>query len=105
MSALLQKFKQRLAAGEVLLGDGPWGTQLQTLGLDLEDCPEEWNLTHPDKVGQVARGYLQAGADFCSSNTFGANRYRLNRFGLAERLGELYRTGLALSLRAAREFG
>lgn len=105
MSERLEKFKQRLAAGELLLGDGAWGTELQALGLDLEECPEEWNVTHPDKVSQVARGYFQAGADFCITNTFGANRYRLNGFGLAERVGELNRTGLALSLREAEEFG
>lgn len=105
MSEPLEKFKQRLAAGELLLGDGAWGTQLQTLGLDLDACPEEWNVTHPDKVKQVALSYLQAGADFCLTNTFGANRYRLNRFGLAERVRELNSAGLALSRQAAEEFG
>jgi len=105
MSALLENFTQRLASGELLLGDGAWGTQMQALGLDLEDCPEEWNATHPDKVSQVARSYLQAGADFCITNTFGANRYRLNRFGLAERVRELNSAGLALSRQAADEFG
>ena len=101
----LKKLIDRIAAGELILGDGAWGTQLQRAGLDFGDCPEEWNASHPDRVRQVALDYLQAGADFCLTNTFGANRYRLTRHGYADRLVEFNRAGVRLSLEASAQHG
>ncbi len=100
----LQKLIARLNAGEMLLGDGAWGTQLQRAGLAFGDCPEEWNASHPDDVRRVAREYLEAGADFCLTNTFGANRYRLTRHGYADRLREFNLAGVRLSREAAEPF-
>jgi 5-methyltetrahydrofolate--homocysteine methyltransferase len=104
MSDRLQKLIARLSAGEVLLGDGAWGTQLQRAGLAFGDCPEEWNASHPDDVRRIAREYLEAGADFCLTNTFGANRYRLTRHGYADRLREFNLAGVKLSREAAEPF-
>ncbi|HLX61256.1 MAG TPA: homocysteine S-methyltransferase family protein [Planctomycetota bacterium] len=104
MSERLQKLAARIASGEMILGDGAWGTQLQRAGLGFGDCPEEWNVSHPDEVKRVAREYLEAGADFCLTNTFGGNRYRLTRHGFADRLREFNLAGVALSLDAARAF-
>ncbi len=99
MSDRLQKFIARINAGELLLGDGAWGTRLQHLGLSFGDCPEEWNVSHPAEVRQIAREYLEAGADF--TNTFGGNRYRLTRHGYADRLREFNLAGVKLSREAA----
>ena len=104
MSEPLKKLITRMDAGEMLLGDGAWGTQLQRAGLAFGDCPEEWNASHPDIVRQVARDYLDAGADFCLTNTFGANRYRLTRHGYADRLREFNLAGVRLSREAAQPF-
>lgn len=104
MSDRIKKFIERINAGEMLLGDGAWGTQLQHLGLGFGDCPEEWNVTHAEAVRQIAHAYLAAGADFCLTNTFGANRYRLMRHGFADRLREFNLAGLALSKEAAAPF-
>lgn len=94
----------RLKDGEVLLADGAWGTQMQKQGLQLGDCPEEWNVTRPADVEAIARAYFFAGADFCLTNTFGGNRFRLTRQGFAARLPELNAAGMKLSLKAAQEF-
>jgi 5-methyltetrahydrofolate--homocysteine methyltransferase len=94
----------RLKDGEVLLADGAWGTQMQKQGLQLGDCPEEWNVTRAEDVLAIARGYFSAGSDFCLTNTFGGNRYRLTRQGFAARLPELNAAGLQISLKAAQEF-
>lgn len=94
----------RLKDGEVLLADGAWGTQMQKQGLQLGDCPEEWNVTRAEDVLAIARGYFSAGADFCLTNTFGGNRYRLTRQGFAARLPELNAAGMQISLKAAQEF-
>ena len=105
MAQRLDAFKQRLASGEVLLGDGAWGTQMQALGLDYDACPEEWNVTQPDKVKEIARSYLQAGAAFCLTNTFGANKYRLTNYGFADRVREFNAAGMGLSRQVADDFG
>jgi len=105
VSAQFEKMLQRLKAGDVLLCDGAWGTQMQKLGLQAGDCPEEWNVSKPDAIRQIAREYFEAGVDFCLTNTFGANRYRLIRNGITDELAEFNRAGVRLSLEAAKSFG
>ncbi|MCY3019848.1 MAG: homocysteine S-methyltransferase family protein [Planctomycetota bacterium] len=104
MSARLEKLKSRLAAGEMLLCDGAWGTQMQRMGLAVGDCPEEWNVTQPEKVKQLAREYYAAGADLGLTNTFGGNRYRLERYGFTDKVREFNTAGAALSRQVADEF-
>lgn len=105
MSDRLQKLIEKLATGRMLLGDGAWGTQLQRAGLGFGECAEEWNASHPDVVKNIAAEYLAAGADFCLTNTFGANRYRLTRHGYADRLREFNLEGVRLSREAAAASG
>jgi 5-methyltetrahydrofolate--homocysteine methyltransferase len=89
-----------IAAGPVLT-DGAWGTQLQQRGLRIGDCPDAWNLTHPDKVEEVARCYVAAGSRVILTNTLLANRFILGRHGLAEKLAEVNHAGVEISRRAA----
>jgi 5-methyltetrahydrofolate--homocysteine methyltransferase len=89
-----------ISAGPVAT-DGAWGTQLQQRGLPLGACPDTWNLTEPAKVAEVARCYVEAGSRVILTNTFGANRFVLARHGLAERVAEVNRQGVEISLRAA----
>jgi methionine synthase I (cobalamin-dependent) len=91
---------QDLASGPVIT-DGAWGTQLQTLGLGAGECPDAWNLTHPDRVEAVARAYVEAGSQIILTNTFGASRLRLAAHGLADQAVEINRAGARLSRRAA----
>jgi methionine synthase I (cobalamin-dependent) len=91
---------QLLAAAPVLT-DGAWGTQLQARGLAPGDCPDEWNLTRPEVVEQVARSYVEAGSRVILTNTFGANRVTLAGHGLAEKAVEINRAGAAISRLAA----
>lgn len=104
-SSRLEKFKARLAAGEMLLLDGAWGTQMQKAGLQLGECPEEWNLTRPEDIKNIAREYFKAGADISLTNTFGGNRYRLVRHGFADKMREFNLAGARLSRAVADEFG
>ena len=80
--------------------DGAWGTQLQSRGLLPGQCPDAWNLTHPDDVVAVATGYVDAGSMVILTNTFGANRITLSRWGLDARAREINRLGVELSKRA-----
>ena len=88
----------------MLLADGGWGTQLQARGLQSGDCPEEWNVSRPDVIREIAREYFKAGADFCLTNTFGGNRYRLVRHGHAERVREFNVAGMKLCKEVGDEF-
>ncbi len=98
MNALLAE----LAASGPVVTDGAWGTQLQERGLPIGACPDEWNLSHPDRVEEVARAYVEAGSRVILTNTFGANRLALARHGLADKAAAINRAGVEISRRAAR---
>jgi homocysteine S-methyltransferase len=85
----------------VLVCDGAMGTMLYSRGIFLNRCFDELNLTHPDLVSAIHREYLDAGADVIETNTFGANRYRLLSFGLADDLARINEEGAAIARRAA----
>lgn len=84
-----------------VLTDGAWGTELQALGLSAGGCADEWNLTHPERVEQVARSYVEAGSRIILTNTFRANRLALAPKGLAEQTAAINRAGVEISRRAA----
>lgn len=93
-----------LVANGPVLTDGAWGTQLQARGLALGEFPDLWNVTHPERVSEVARAYVEAGSHVILTNTFGANRIRLAEAGLAERAVELNEAGARLSKEAAGDY-
>lgn len=84
-----------------VLTDGAWGTQMMKRGLQPLECPDSWNLTHPQMVEEVAREYVDAGSRVILTNTFGANRYALGKFGLADKVAEINIKGVEMSKRAA----
>jgi methionine synthase I (cobalamin-dependent)/5,10-methylenetetrahydrofolate reductase len=91
----------RLAAGPILV-DGAMGTMLYAAGASLDESFDALNLTRPDLVLGVHRAYLEAGADIVEANSFGANRFKLEAFGLADRVREINRKAVRLA-REARE--
>ena len=88
-----------IANGPVIL-DGGWGTQLQLHGLEVGAHPDIWNLTAPEKVGQVARAYVEAGSQVILTNTFGATRFTLEKHGYADKVAEINRAGVEISKQA-----
>ena len=58
---------------EWLFCDGGMGTFLQARGLKGGELPEEWNVTHPDVILELAESYLKAGVNIFNTNTFGLN--------------------------------
>jgi 5-methyltetrahydrofolate--homocysteine methyltransferase len=92
-----QRFRDVLAEGGPVLADGAMGTMLFANGLQFGDPPEVWNLTQPEVIRRIQRGYLDAGSRIIMTNTFGGNRLRLGLHGLSERVDELNRTAAILA--------
>jgi methionine synthase I (cobalamin-dependent) len=90
------------ATGTFIL-DGGWGTQLQLRGLGLGEHPDFWNLSHPEKVQEIAEAYVQAGSDIILTNTFGSNRFMLAKHGAEDKIAELNRAGVRISKEAAQK--
>ncbi|MAA98597.1 MAG: methionine synthase I [Stappia sp.] len=88
-----------LAEKGTLLADGATGTNLFDMGLTSGDPPEEWTLTHPDRIRTLHQRFVEAGSDIILTNTFGANRHRLKLHGMENRVRELN----AAAARLARE--
>ncbi|HUV73994.1 MAG TPA: homocysteine S-methyltransferase family protein [Anaerolineae bacterium] len=97
-------FLKRLNTGETLLADGAMGTMLQAAGLEKGHAPEEMTLDLPDKVLAVHRGYVDAGSDIILTNTFGANRFRLEKYGLADRVYDISRRAAEIAREAGAPF-
>ena len=97
MNPLLKKL---LARGPVI-ADGATGTQLQARGLAPGECPDSWNLSHPDVVEGIARAHVEAGSEIILTNTFRANRQALAGHGLAEKTEEINRRGVEIARRVA----
>ena len=81
----------RLKQGDLLISDGATGTYLQDHGLESGGCPEEFNSTQPEVVQGMARDYFDAGSDLVLTNSFGANRFMLKKYGHGQRVAELNR--------------
>ena len=78
----MARFLERLKNGEVLVGDGAWGTQLMARGLPAGQPPEWFALERPEVIEEVARLYVEAGADLVTTDTFGGSSFRLKLHGL-----------------------
>ncbi|HOS44111.1 MAG TPA: homocysteine S-methyltransferase family protein [Armatimonadota bacterium] len=92
---------ERVQRGDLLMFDGAMGTMLQANGLQAGECPELWNVTHPEVVRGIAEAYFAAGSDVVSTNTFGGNALKLREFGLEGRARELNAAGARLAKDAA----
>ncbi len=90
---------------QVVVCDGAMGTMLHAGGVSLDRSLPELNLSNPDRVRAIHRAYIAAGADMIETNTFGASRLRLARFGLATQAAELNRAGARVALSAREQSG
>lgn len=90
---------------ELLIGGADTATALQSMGLPIDAASEAWKLLHPNRVARVSRATFEAGADFVLTNTFGANRARLEAAGVAGGLEELNLQAVALAREGASDEG
>ena len=67
---------------QVVVFDGAMGTMLYNKGVFINQCYDELNLRAPDLVRDVHKAYRKAGAEVLETNSFGANRIKLEQYGL-----------------------
>jgi homocysteine S-methyltransferase len=89
-----------ILASRPMLADGAMGTVLYSRGVFINRCYDELNLSDPGLILSVHEEYLQAGAEILETNTFGANRIRLARHGLAGKVKEINEAGVRLARQA-----
>jgi homocysteine S-methyltransferase len=95
-------FLETLARGPIVF-DGAMGTQLYERGYFISRSFDEANLARPDLVNDIHRDYVAAGAQILETNTFGANRECLSRYGAQDRLIDINQSGVRLARAAAGE--
>ncbi len=77
IEGILMNILEKIKSGLTYF-DGGAGTLLQSWGLMPGEKPEMWNITNPDKIIEMHRLYLEAGADILTTCTFGANRLKFD---------------------------
>ena len=95
----------------VLLCDGGMGSRVQALTLDTdrdfwgkENCTEVLNLSRPDIVRDIHRGYYAAGSDMVQTNSFGGSAITLGEFELQDKAFEINKIAGELAREAAESF-
>ena len=75
-------FNDRLK-DSILIADGAMGSMLHEV-VGAQRCFDEVNATEPEAVFKVHQAYIEAGAHIIETNTFGANRFKLEPLGLSD---------------------
>ena len=94
-------FKALIENGSAHLFDGALGTELYQRGVFINVSYDELNLKRPEIVREVHSAYRDAGAEIIETNTFGANRLRLEQHGLGDKAYEINLVGAALAREVA----
>ena len=97
----MQDFIQAIADEHVYLFDGAMGTMLYSKGVFINRCYDELNLRGQEMVLEVHKQYVKAGAEILETNTYGANRFKLSAFGIAEEMCDINVAAVEIARRAA----
>lgn len=95
-------FLERLRA-RPLMFDGAMGTMIYQRGVFLNACYDELCLTQPKLILDIHGEYVEAGAEVIETNSFGANRFKLEYYGLADKLEAINSAAAGLAREAAGE--
>ena len=99
------RFINLLATRPWLLADGATGSNLFDVGLMSGDAPELWNTEHPDRIANLHKSFVDAGADIILTNTFGGTVYRLKLHQAQGRMAELNQAAARIAREVADASG
>lgn len=85
----------------LVLGDGALGSYLYEKGVALNRNLDLLNERNPEFIFSAHEEYIRAGSQLIETNTFGANRFKLEKAGAGERVREVNRAGAAIAVKAA----
>jgi methionine synthase / methylenetetrahydrofolate reductase (NADH) len=100
-----QRTAPDLFTSRVLVCDGAMGTMLQAAGVSLDLSLPELSVSRPELVSAIHGAYIAAGADIIETNTFGACRTRLSRYGLEARVAEINQAAVRVARDAVAASG
>ena len=90
-------------ASSTLVFDGATGTEIYRRRVFTNQCYDELNLRNPRMIEEIAAAYRDAGVDVLTTNTYGANRFALEKYGLETQVAAINAAGVALARRVASE--
>ena len=94
-------FLSMLASKASLVSDGATGTNLIARGLPSGETGETWVIEQPEKIIQLHKDFIDAGADIILTSTFNASSIRLHGTALEGRADEINRKAVELAKTAA----
>ena len=97
----MNKFLERLNAGEIFIADGATGTNLQEMGLKAGFVPEDLVMDQPDLLLKLETAFVEAGSDIILTCTFGGTDLRMKDSKYADKTGEVNKRAVELARKAA----
>ncbi len=98
-------FSKRILQKKIIVGDGALGTYLNCGEISAGTSIESLNLSNPGLVKKVHEEYINAGAEVIETNTYCANRYKLEQHGLDKKVTEINLKGAQIAVQAAGDSG
>lgn len=92
---------RQVLQGEIIVGDGAMGTYLYQLGYPVGISYESLNISEPERIRDIHREYVSAGARLLETNTFTANREKLSKHGMEKQVKAINRAAARLAREAA----
>jgi homocysteine S-methyltransferase len=96
----MNDFVEAIRSGQCFLFDGSTPTVLYERGVYINRSFDEANLASPELVRTIYGEFRSGGAQVLTTNTWAANRLKLQGYGLAESLVEINRRGAQLAREA-----
>ncbi|MFO7866242.1 MAG: bifunctional homocysteine S-methyltransferase/methylenetetrahydrofolate reductase [Candidatus Aminicenantes bacterium] len=99
----MRKPFMKFVDNNIVLMDGAMGTEIYARGYFINTCYDHLNLTNPQLIKEIHQAYLDAGADVIETNTFGANRIKLQKHGLEKEIQAINYQGAEIARQTAGE--
>lgn len=97
----MNRFFEILKEKTVLVADGAWGTEIQKDKNSEGIFPELLNIHNPQIIENIARAYIEAGADIILTNTFGGNLFKLRKYRAEDKFEQINIKGVEISKKVA----